>query len=178
MALGALVGQKPQIDLSQYVMETELNSKGYATQSWVTGQNYVTQSWVNGRGYATQTWVGQQGYAIQSWVNSQGFAKTSQIPDVPANFGKIINLGTVSDNGITVTVDANGHYLLCVLNAVVPTVLFCPTNIPISRNFGCTIDMFTNYGSGTYIPTIKHNGGGNINISFGFSSSAYLFRIR
>lgn len=35
MAFGGLIGKETQVDLSQYVTETELNSKGFATQSWV-----------------------------------------------------------------------------------------------------------------------------------------------
>lgn len=38
MAFGGLIGKETQVDLSQYVTETELNSKGFATQSWVTQQ--------------------------------------------------------------------------------------------------------------------------------------------
>ena len=121
MALGALVGQKPQIDLSQYVTETELNSKGYATQSWVTGQNYATQSWVNGRGYATQ-----------SWVNSQGFAKTSQIPDIPADFG-IVSPGYFRSNNKVVqisepTFEMNANYLMFIDFLSVPFMIWVAPN--------------------------------------------------
>ena len=110
MALGALVGQKPQIDLSQYVTETELNSKGYATQSWVTGQNYATQS----------------------WVNSQGFAKTSQIPDIPADFG-IVSPGYFRSNNKVVqisepTFEMNANYLMFIDFLSVPFMIWVAPN--------------------------------------------------
>ena len=47
MAFGGLIGKETQVDLSQYVTETELNSKGFATQSWVNEQinNSATGTW-------------------------------------------------------------------------------------------------------------------------------------
>lgn len=124
MALGALVGQKPQIDLSQYVTETELNSKGYATQSWVQGQGYATTGWVAGQGYATT-----------SWVNSQGFAKTSQIPNIPANFG-LVPPGYFWSNNHSLQLTGldfgqNVNYLMFINFLSVPfTLWLAPNRIP------------------------------------------------
>ena len=89
----------PPSDLLEYVTESELEAKNYATQDWVTSKNYLTNHQDISNlalkseleGLAKETWVSTKiaeavaggsdsldGYATEQWVNEQGFIKEHQ----------------------------------------------------------------------------------------------------
>lgn len=74
--------------LSGYVLSTTLASAlaGYVTAA--SAANFVTQTDLSGRGYATQTWVSSalSGYATESWVQGLGFVSASALASELASY--------------------------------------------------------------------------------------------
>lgn len=67
--------------LSGYVLSTALDSilARYVTSA--SAANFVTQTDLSGRGYATQTWVSSalSGYATESWVSELGYVSADAL---------------------------------------------------------------------------------------------------
>ena len=85
---------------ADYITESELSDKNYATQTWVEDKGYITEGELTDKNYATKEWVEDQNYlkdipadyiteselsdknyATQTWVEDKGY-----ITEVPADY--------------------------------------------------------------------------------------------